>query len=228
VAARQQAQAADAEARGAATQLGDARARLERTVIRAPFAGQVVRRHARPGETVLAGAALVELVDPRSLRFEAAAAEAEVGRLRPGDAVMVLIPAVGPRPLPGQVAEVIQAAAPASQGFSVKIDLDLPAGTGRGLRPGLAGTARRREVAAGVRPRLPLAALRRHFPREARAEVLVLDGDRLRVRPVQLGGRAGPLVEVAEGLHEGDHVVLSDPAALSLAEPVRAAEVAAP
>src|SRR5207244_8079256 len=88
---QQEAEAAEAEARRSEAQLMDARRRLAQSVVRAPFPGQVVRRRARPGETVLAGAPLLDLVDATRLRFEASAPETALFRLRPGERVPVTI-----------------------------------------------------------------------------------------------------------------------------------------
>src|SRR5207249_1256789 len=151
-----------------------------------PFPGQVVRRRARPGETVLAGAPLLELVDPTRLRFEASASETDLPRLRPGERVQVVVPPVAP-PLPGRIAEVIQAAEAARQAYTVRIDLDATTG----LRPGMIGTARLALPAGTTALSLPFSCLRRHFPRENRAEVLVVEGDRLATRGVELAPEGG-------------------------------------
>jgi hypothetical protein len=58
--------------------------------------------------------------------------------------------------------------------------------------------------------RVPLTCLRSHFPREQRADLLVLEGDRPVVRSVRLGSQVGPDVIVEEGLHEGERVIVSE------------------
>jgi RND family efflux transporter MFP subunit len=233
--AEQEAQAAEAEARRSEAQLMDARRRLARSVVRAPFPGQVVRRRARPGETVLAGAPLLDLVDPTRLRFEASASETDLFRLRAGERVQVTVPP-STRPLPGRVAEVIQASEAARQAYAVRIDLDATAG----LRPGMIGTARLllptgRITPSGYPVPLPLTCLRRHFPRENRAEVLIVERDRLAARGVQLTPESGEraqggtgTVTVRSGLKDGDRVVVSDPGGLLPGSPVRAREVSFP
>ena len=82
---------------------------------------------------------------------------------------------------------------------------------------------------------LPIRYLRRHFPRENRGEVLIVEGDRLAIRAVDLepesregaGGGAGK-VTVRSGLKEGDRVVVSDGGVNPVGTRVRAREVTSP
>jgi hypothetical protein len=93
-----------------------------------------------------------------------------------------------------------------------------------GLRPGVPCVARLTLPPSVARVRLPLACLQRHFPRQQRAEVLVLEGDRPVLRIVQLEPGVGPMVTVAGGLKEGDRVVISDTRGMPPGGPVGAPE----
>jgi RND family efflux transporter MFP subunit len=74
-----EAQLADARARlaGVQTQLGDA-------VIRAPISGVVARRAVNAGDVVSPGTELFTIIDPSSLRLEAAVPSDDLGSLRVG------------------------------------------------------------------------------------------------------------------------------------------------
>lgn len=205
--ARKDAQASAAETRRLRAELAEARDRLGRSTLSAPFAGQVVRRHAQPGETVLQGASLLEVVDPSRLQFQGAVTESDLGRLRKGTPVELALPAISPRPLTGRVAEIIEASGPARGTYQVRIEVPRRAE----MKPGMAGTARvrgPREQAAEIR--IPLSALRKHFPRENRGEVWVLEGDRLSTRIAVLGPMVSDRVRIVSGLQRGDQVVVSD------------------
>lgn len=219
--ARDEAAASAADARRSGMQMEEARERLAQSTVRAPFAGQVVKRRARPGETVLAGAPLLEVVDAGHLAFEATVTDADVSRLLPGAPISVMVSTVPPRALRGRVREVIGSSDPVKRTYRVQIELLNP---GR-LRPGMIGVARLRT--AGVSPalRLPLAALRHHFPSEHRGEVWVLDGDRPIAREVQLGSQGATQVVVVSGLQPGERVVVSEPSNLDGSHPLRAREV---
>ena len=85
--------------------LADARARLAAadkqlayTVVHAPMAGRVAERPVAAGDVVPAGATLYVLVDPASMRLEAAVPAAELPRVQAGaaDLEQVLGPMTGP------------------------------------------------------------------------------------------------------------------------------------
>lgn len=221
--ARSEAQATTAETRRLRAELTEARDRLARASVKAPFAGQVVRRHAQPGETVMAGAPLLDLVDPDALRFQAGIPEGEVSRLAAGTRVEVLIPTVSTQPLRGRIAEVLLASDAARQSYVAQIDL----AAANGLRAGMAGTVRVARSRKRMRQdlRLPLTSLRKHFPREQRGEVWVLMGDRVEARPVRLGATLGAEVAVTGGLRPGEKIVVSETGGDLPGGTVRAREV---
>lgn len=224
VRAGEEAAVSDAEARRARMEYLEARERLAQSRVRAPFSGQVVRRRARPGETVTPGSPLLELVDPIGLQFEATVSEAEVARLHAGDRLQVSVPAVTPAALSGRVAQIILAADRMQHGYRVKIALERAVG----LRPGMLGTARLTRPSAVARFSLPVSTLRRYFPAESRAELLVLEGDVPAVREVRTGTSQGEQVEIVSGLRDGDRVIVSDPGGTVPGQRVQVREVERP
>ena len=219
--ARQEAEASQAEARRSRLELAEAQQRLSRSAVRSPISGQVVKRLARPGETVAVGAPLAQIVDPDGLMFQASVPDTLLARVRQGAPIQVLVPAVSPKPLPARVQEVILSSDPAHREYRVRIALEHPSG----LRPGMAGTARLNLPSDAPGLRIPVGSLVRHFPREGRGEVLVLAGDRTSVREVKLGAVTGEQVEVTGGLLPGDRVVVMLPGGLDAGATVRAREV---
>jgi HlyD family secretion protein len=228
--ARQESRAAAAEARRGQVELDEASDRLRRTTVEAPFSGQVIRRAARPGETVTIGAPLIELVDPDELRFEATLTEKDVARVRPGQPMQVMVPAASAGTFAGRVEEVILAAEPARRVYKVRVALT---NTAR-LRPGLAGAAKLAIPAPAPVISLPYSALRKHLPRSRQAEVLLLDGapdsGSVQLTPVRvtLGAGTADGVKIVAGLKRGDRVVVSDSSRLDASQPVQAREVDAP
>jgi len=222
--ARDEAAASAADARRSNMEMVGARERLAQSTVCAPFAGQVVKRHARPGETVAAGAPLLEVVNPGRLAFEATVTDADLARLHPGVAVPVIVSAVSTRPVPGRVQEVIGTSDPVKRTYRVKIELLSSAQ----LRPGMIGIARLRTAGVSQGLRLPVTSLRHHFPSEHRGEVWVLEGDRPVSRPVRLGAQGATQVVVASGLRPGERVIVSDPSAIDGSGPLRAREVTGP
>lgn len=84
--------AANDLAAAATAQKDKARTRLARTEIRAPSAGVVNVRAARPGEVVFAGQAIVTLVNPDDLWVRLDLEESSLDRIRIGDKVTVRLP----------------------------------------------------------------------------------------------------------------------------------------
>jgi membrane fusion protein (multidrug efflux system) len=84
----------EAPVRQAEAELRDARLRLSRTEVRAPFGGFVGRTNVEPGAVVSPGQALLALVDDRSFWVMANFKETQVRRLRPGAAARVEVDAL--------------------------------------------------------------------------------------------------------------------------------------
>lgn len=112
-----QAQAANALAivRQREAALRQARIDLDRTEIRSPVNGVVVKRAVDAGQTVAASLQAPELFtiarDLKDMQVEVAIDEADVGRIRPGQAATFTVDAYQGRTFSGQVKQVRKAAA---------------------------------------------------------------------------------------------------------------------
>jgi HlyD family secretion protein len=95
-------------------QLSQARIDLDRTVIRAPVDGIVIKRSIQPGQTVAASLQAPELFviaqDLRDMQVEVAIDEAEVSRVRVGQQVTFTVDAFAGRTFEGEVRQVRKAA----------------------------------------------------------------------------------------------------------------------
>ncbi len=105
----------DTEVRRNATQseLAAARARvvaarqqLERTQVRAPFAGVVSERKASAGDTAQIGKELVKVIDPRSMRFEGLVSADRLDELKLGQAVSFRINGFGDGQFEGRIERI--------------------------------------------------------------------------------------------------------------------------
>ena len=109
--AREEDQArADADVALAQASLGEARAVLEKTVVRAPIDGVVLRKHRRPGESVSTQfeSPIVTLADRSRVRVRMDVDESDVARLRVGQPAYVTADAFGDRRFVGTVVRVGQ------------------------------------------------------------------------------------------------------------------------
>lgn len=101
---------ADADVALARAALDEARALVEKTFVRSPIDGVVLRRHHRVGESVSTqfDSPIVTLADRSRVRVRVDVDEADVARLREGQSAYVTADAFGDRRFPGHVIRVGQ------------------------------------------------------------------------------------------------------------------------
>jgi len=101
---------ADADVALARAALDEARAMFEKTFVRAPIDGVVLRRHHRAGESVSTqfDSPIVTLADRSRVRVRVDVDEADVARLREGQSAYVTADAFGDRRFAGRVVRVGQ------------------------------------------------------------------------------------------------------------------------
>ena len=178
----------------------EARTMLSYTVIRAPFAGRVIRKMVDVGDMVAPGQPLFLLDVAAQPQLHAYIAESLIAHLKVGQVLAVEIDALALN-LEGSIAEIVPQAEPASRTTLVKIDLAPQAN----LVTGLYG---RLEIPYGTYRALVVpASVVREVGQLHLVSVLDTDGYPHR-RFVTLGQRHDGLVEVLTGLQEGEEVVL--------------------
>jgi HlyD family secretion protein len=127
-----------------------AQANVDDTRVVAPFAGTVLKKLVETGEVVTAGTPLITLVDLSRLHAKVYVAEADLGKVRVGDAARVYTDAFPTRYFEATVAQVSQQAEftprdihmrdeRAKLVFAVKLALHNPQGI---LKPGMPADAR--------------------------------------------------------------------------------------
>lgn len=205
--------------------LEQAKIDLDRTRIKSPISGVVLSRMVEVGQTVAASLQSPELFriakDLKDIQVEAQIAEADIGSVQAGNAVVLTVDAFPDKEFSGRVGEV-RLAATVEQNivtYTVVIDVD---NAELRLFPGMTAnvrieTARRENVvrisaeALRFKPRDPkLTPLARDAadPRQRDIWVLAADG-RVERRTVRVGVNDGTNVEVADGdLAQGTQVIV--------------------
>jgi len=199
-----------------------AQARLQKTQIRAPFAGIVGIRNVSVGDYVKEGQELINIEDIGSLKVDFRLPESHLSRLQKGQGVEVTSDA-----MPGQTFKgVLDAIDPLldASGRAISLRARL-ANPDFKLRPGM--FARVRLAFGGERQGLAV-------PEEALVPAgndnfvfKVAEGKAQRVM-VKLGQRRGATVEIAEGLKAGDEVVTAGQLKLRDGVPVKAVPAGGP
>lgn len=192
-AARSQAAAAQAQENGARSLQGYAH-------LRAQFSGIVTARMADPGTIASPGVPLLQVDQDGALQLQVSVDESAIGVIRKGMKVPVTVAGIPSAETIGTVSEIVPAADPSSQSFTVKIDLsssDL-------LHAGVYGTA---EFTTGIRQAMLVArsAVVQHGSLSC---AYVLDSQGIaRLRYLTLGAVRGNLVEVLSGIFAGERLV---------------------
>ena len=202
---------ADAEAR-----LASAQKQLERTVIRAPFAGVVTERKVSPGDVVQPGTQLFTVMDPASMRLEASVPAEALAAVHVGSTVQFTVNGFPDRSFEGRIQRVNPSVDPATG--QVRIYVSLP-NAGRSLVSGLFAQGRvatRTEQSLAV----PTSAVDQRGTAPA---VLRLRDSRVERVPVETGlvDDVAERIEIRSGLAEGDTVLLGSAQGLSSGTVVR-------
>jgi membrane fusion protein (multidrug efflux system) len=192
---------AEAEARSAQAQYDLQRIRLERTTVRAPFAGVVGQRYVSLGDYVTNTTKLASLhtVNPQRATFQVP--ERFARSLSPGQAVTFRVAAIAGRDFIGQVDFVDPIVQLPGRTILVKARAPNPQ---RLLQPGMFIEAR---LVTAVRPNAVVIPEDAVVPAEGtNAAWVVVDGKADR-RKVSLGVRTPGFVEVMDGVKAGEQVV---------------------
>jgi HlyD family secretion protein len=203
--------ASQAAADRAASAVALARAQLDKTVLRAPFDGIVADTFVEEGEwtspspPALPIPPILDLIDTRSIYVSAPLDEVDSGRIRKGHTARVTVDSQPGKHFAARVAEVAPYVMDRlEQNRTLEIELELDdVQAAASLLPGTSADA---EVILSARDdvlRVPTSALLEG------GKLLVLEGDRLVERTLQIGLRNWDMTEVTGGLAQGDRVVVS-------------------
>jgi membrane fusion protein, multidrug efflux system len=219
IASRQEAEADEAAAVGAEAALAEAssglataRRRLGWADLRAPFDGVVVRVMRRAGDTVDGSPAtpVVEVAAPTPVQVAADATAEALQIVAPKQRADITARDGATAALPARVIRVARSVDSATGTGEVRLALADPhASLVLGASVSIRIAVREKADALTV----PAAALR-HGP-DGSVQVVVVEGDKASVRPVEVGIADRERVEVTSGLKAGESVVVDDPVGLT-------------
>jgi RND family efflux transporter MFP subunit len=211
-------------------------AQLRNTVIRAPFAGVVVKKMAEVGESVapippgvnisVSSGAIVALADLATLEVEADVAEANVAKVHNGQPAEVTVEAIPDRRYEAVLRQIIPTADRTKATVMVKVTI---LDKDENLKPEMSAKVTflepEPEAETGEKPEKAEAVVL--VPREAavsrngRDVVFIVREDRAQMRPVVLGTARQGRVIVEDGLAGGETLVARPPEDLADGDVVR-------
>ena len=177
----------------------------------APMDGLVLRRDGEIGEIAETGQVLFRVGVPKPLQVVAEVNEEDIPRVAVGQTVLLRTDAFVGRRLEGKVFEITPMGDAVAKTYRIRIAL--PDDT-----PLIVGMS----VEANVVTREKASALLVPADAVQGQQVLVLDGDRVRLRKVEIGIRGTRTVEILSGLAEGERIASPMPANLADGTRVRA------
>lgn len=178
-----------------------ARARLEDTVIRAPFAGRTGFRKVSRGGLVNPGTVITTLDDSSVIKLEFTVPQAFLGELRAGLPVAATTEGLPGRVFAGTVTTIDSRVDPTTRSIAVRAELPNPAGD---LRPGMFMSVKLkgRETPTLLVPEEAIV------PEQGKTYVYVVRGERAERREVRTGGRQPGVVAVLSGLSAEERIVV--------------------
>lgn len=174
--------------------LSSARARLAKTVLKAPFAGVAGLRMVSPGEYVEPGKELVMLTQLDPMKLDLKVPETYVGRVRAGQKVEAMLDAFPGRKFEGEVYAIDPQLDPQGRSLVLRASVANPEGQ---LRPGqFARVALALATRTGAMT-VPEQAL---WPMGGKQFVYVVKAGKAELVPVTIGIRRDGKVEITSGL----------------------------
>jgi membrane fusion protein (multidrug efflux system) len=178
-----------------------ARTMLDKTAIRAPFAGVVGLREASVGDYVNVGQALVDLVRLDPMEVDFSVPEVELARIAVGQTVKLEVDAVPGKTFDGTVLAVDPIIDAAGRSAKIRARVPNPELT---LRPGLFARLR---IVYGTNPTALMIPEQAIWPDGDQKKVFRVDNGKVTLVPVTLGMRQPGMVQVVDGLKAGDEIV---------------------
>ncbi len=178
--------------------------KLKDYTITAPMDGIVLRRDGEIGEIAEQGQVLFRVGPPKPLQVVAEVNEEDIPRVKVGQTVLLRTDAFQDRRLEGKVSEMTPMGDAVTKTYRIRIALP----DGSPLHMGMS-------VEANVVTREKENALLIPADAVQEAAVLVVEGNRVRKRPIEIGIRGSRAIEVVSGLTEKDRIAAPMPQGLA-------------
>ncbi len=196
-----------------------ARLQLNRTRIRAPFAGRVADLKVEVGQHVGPGQVLLTLLDDRRMKVEVDVLEADLVHIRPGASAWVRLPALDDTVVTGVVHTINPQIDPKTGAGRVTVAVPNPEGR---LLAGMFAYVALETRRLPNRLVVPTEAV---LVRQGRDLVFVIRRGRAQWTYVTTGPRSGDYVVLLDGVASGDTVAVSGHHALAHDAPVQVAAI---
>ena len=177
---------------------------LADTVVRSPISGAVKEKHASRGSYLLVNGKIVTLVKINPLRLRADIPESSVAAVRTGQTINVTVDAFPNRPFTGRVVRIGPSLDEKTRALTVEAEV---ANSGNLLRPGMFAKSRLITSANAPAVMVPQRAV---VTVAGLSKVFVIESGKAVERVVKTGATDGDLIEIVEGVKDGEAVATSN------------------
>jgi RND family efflux transporter MFP subunit len=206
---------AEAEIDRAKAALSLARQKLSKTRISSPISCVVKERKVSPGDFVKNGTPLFVIIQPNPIKLQFAVPEKDVGKIAINQDVLLSMAAFPGKEFKGRVHIIYPSLEEKTR--TLMVEALVPNQDGF-LKPGLFAKVVLFTAGAGETVVAPVTAL---LYEAENVKVFVVEGDRAQERPVKLGSKYGEVMEIVQGLKQGERLVVAGQQNLSSGVKVR-------
>jgi len=186
-----------------------AKQKLSKTRIHSPLACVVKEVKVSTGDFVKNGTQLFVIIQPNPIKLRFAVPEKDVGKLKVGQDVILKVDAFPDREFKGKVSIIYPSLDEKTRTIMVEALVPNP---NEVLKPGLYAKVILYTGEAKDTVVVPVTSL---LYEAEKVRVFVVEGDRAKERNVKLGSKYGELMEIVEGIKEGEKVVVAGQQTLS-------------
>lgn len=176
---------------------------LYNSVVKAPVNGIINTRYVEVGTYLASGNKIVEIVDDAKLKLTVNVNEYQIIQLHTGDKVEVTA-SVYPEVTYQGVITFIAAKSDASLNYPVEVEINNIAG--KALKAGMYGTAHFKPEIKNASLMIPRSAFQGGINSNL---IFINDNGKAKLQKVVAGNVHGNMVEIREGLKEGDQVIVT-------------------
>jgi len=176
--------------------------RLQNTQIVAPFAGEIIRRYVDSGALISPSTPVVTLIHLETLKVVANVLEKDVGLVKSGMKAKILTEAYPEKPFEGTVVRINKALDLATRTLQAEINIPNP---GHLLKPGMFAKV---EMILKEKPDALTVPKEAVLKEEGKEFVFAVEGNQAFRKPVVTGVERESLIEIVEGVKEGDKIVI--------------------
>ena len=194
---------AEAERERGSALLSIAKQKLTKTKIYAPLPCVVKEKKVSIGDFVRVGTQIFILIQSNPIKLQFAVPEKDVGKLKTGQDALLKVDAFPGKEFRGKVSIIYPSLEEKTRTLLVEALVPNP---GNALKPGLFVKVMLYTGAERDTVVIPITSL---LYEADKIKVFVVEGDRAKQRLIKVGSKYGELMEVVEGVKEGEKVVIA-------------------